>query len=152
MRCGKECKKCTGLGSIGSKGFNCNRCGCSGARTDGELVVMYQLSELDFVTFLQLPNSETGAPGGVLQIMREQVMRRVLMTQYPDVPWKYGDLGSLTNAFKFRDIAAGDEVVIEGNEWPNFCIVMQGLIKCFENNLLLGEVGPSGCARCVGSL
>lgn len=47
---------------------------------------------------------------------------------------------------------AGDEVVQEGQEWPNFCVVMQGYLKCFENNIMIGEVGPSGCASTLENL
>lgn len=82
---GKECKKCSGLGSIGARKYNCNRCGRSGARTDGPLVVVYKLSEEDLQTFIQMPNTETGEEGGVLTLMRETVLRRVLKNQYPNV-------------------------------------------------------------------
>lgn len=82
---GKECKKCSGTGSIGVRKYNCNRCGCSGARTDDPIVVLYRLAEADYQTFIQMPNTETGEEGGVLQLMRETVLRRVLKNQYPNV-------------------------------------------------------------------
>ena len=54
---GKECKKCLGTGEVGGKikKFPCAKCGTSGGRTDGDLVVLYRLKEEDFKAPLAQP-------------------------------------------------------------------------------------------------
>ena len=84
---GKECKKCNGTSEVGGRRkYPCGRCGKSGTRVEGPLVVLYKLPAEKYAEFLRLEDTQ-GNEGAAGVYMMQYVLRRCVKTAYPAVPW-----------------------------------------------------------------
>jgi len=136
---GKECKKCNGTAEVGGKRkYPCTRCGGSGARVEGPLIVVYRLTAAKYAEFLRLPDL-AGNEGAAGVYMMQYVLRRCVKTAYPLVPWTHIGLARLAEAFEFKEYGAGEVPAEQADVWDNFCIVVKGHVKCFQNEVYLKD-------------
>jgi len=138
--CGKECKKCNGRGSVGNskRRYPCTKCGSSGCRTDGGLVILFRLKAEKYAEFLTLADAD-GNDGAAGVYMMRYVLRRCVKTAYPKVPWTNNALARLSEAFEYVEYGAGEVCANQSDVWSNFSVVVKGHVKCFQNDMFFKD-------------